>query len=58
MLLITAANANQKAATDTKKKKRQSNPNTTLKMVSKPQKNKRGREEKRSTKTNPKQLRK
>ena len=39
-------------------KKRQSNPNTTLKMVSKPQKNKRGREEKRSTKTNPKQLRK
>ena len=57
MLLITAANANQKATTDTKKK-RQSNPNTTLKMVSKPQKNKRGREEKRSTKTNPKQLRK
>ena len=33
-----------------------SNPNTTLKIVIKSQKNKRGREEKRHTKTNPKHL--
>ena len=56
MLLITAANANQKATTDIKKKTKQ--PKPTLKMVLKPQRNKREREEKRSTKTNPKQLRK
>ena len=47
-----------KTITDTHTNKEKNNPNTTLKMVSKPQKNKRGREEKRSTKTNPKQLRK
>ena len=53
-------NANQKTTIDTYKK-RKSNPNTTLKTVIKPKekrtKNKRGREEKRPTKTNPKQLR-
>ena len=38
--------------------KRISNPNTTLKRVTKLQKNKTGREEKRLTKTNPKELRK
>ena len=36
--------------------KRKRNPNTTLKIVIESQENKRGREEKRPTKTNPKQL--
>ena len=38
--------------------KRKSNPNTTLKVVIQTQENKRGREEKRAAKINPKQLRK
>ena len=46
--------ANQKSTIDTHTK--ESNPNTTLKIVIKSQENKRGREEKRTTKTNPKQL--
>ena len=48
--------ANQKSTMDTHTHKR--NPNTTLKLVNKSQENKREREEKRPTKTNPKQLRK
>ena len=47
---------NQKSAIDTHK--RNPNPNTTLKIDIKSQENKRGREEKRPLKTNPKQLRK
>ena len=45
---------NQKSIIDvhTKRKK---NPKTTLKIVFKSQENKRGREEKKPTKTNPKQ---
>ena len=46
--------ANQKTTID--KQKRKSNPNTILKMAIKSQENKRGREEKRPTKTNLKQL--
>ena len=46
--------ANQKSTIHTQK--RESNPNTTLKIVTKSQENRRGREEKRPTKTNPKQL--
>ena len=44
---------NQKSKTDAYTNKKASN--TTLKIVLKPQENKRGREEKRPTKTNPKQ---
>ena len=46
---------NQKSTIDTHKK-RKSNPNTTLKIAIKSHENKRGKEEKRPTKTNPKQL--
>ena len=49
-LMVTT---NQKSAIDRYTKK---NPNTTLKLVIKLQENKRGREEKRPIKTNPKQL--
>ena len=45
--------ANQKSTIDTQIRK--SNPNTTLKTVIKPQKKRTRWEEKRSTKTNPKQ---
>ena len=50
-LIVTT---NQKSAIDTHK--RNPNPNTTLKIDIKSQENKRGREEKRPLKTNPKQL--
>ena len=46
--------ANQKSVIYTQKRKR--NPNTTLKIIIKSQENKRGKGEKRPTKTNPKQL--
>ena len=46
--------ANQKSTIDTQIRK--SNPNPSLKIVIKPQENKRRKEEKRPTKTNPKQL--
>ena len=46
--------AKQKTTIHTQKRK--SNQNTTLKIVIKSQENTRGREEKRPTKTNPKQL--
>ena len=47
--------ANQKSTIDTHTHKRKENSNTTLKLDIKSQ-NKRGREEKRPSKTNPKQL--
>ena len=45
---------NQKSTIDTQIRK--SNPNTTLNIVIKPQEKRTRREEKRPTKTNPKQL--
>ena len=44
---------NQKSTIDMQKRK--SNPNTTVKIVSKSQENEKRKEEKRPTKTNPKQ---
>ena len=56
MLLITAANANQKATTDTKKKIKQPKHNTKDGHQISRVENKRGREEKGPTKSNSKTL--